>query len=102
MHGLAVGILQRELRRGFAVRDRLNRGGRPGGARIRGTARENTRGDKRGGKNGEEARCGHRLVSPDSIISTKSGSSELPRTRSEEHTSELQSLRHLVCRLLLA
>src|ERR1039458_10797076 len=26
---------------------------------------------------------------------------ELPRSRSEEHTSELQSLRHLVCRLLL-
>src|SRR5947199_3008288 len=26
---------------------------------------------------------------------------ELPPTRSEEHTSELQSLRHLVCRLLL-
>src|ERR1035438_10670977 len=25
----------------------------------------------------------------------------LPRYRSEEHTSELQSLRHLVCRLLL-
>src|SRR5437899_7951469 len=25
----------------------------------------------------------------------------LPRLRSEEHTSELQSLRHLVCRLLL-
>src|ERR1035438_10724470 len=25
----------------------------------------------------------------------------LPRRRSEEHTSELQSLRHLVCRLLL-
>src|SRR5438045_6750659 len=24
-----------------------------------------------------------------------------PRVRSEEHTSELQSLRHLVCRLLL-
>src|SRR5205814_9135960 len=24
---------------------------------------------------------------------------ELPRPRSEEHTSELQSLRHLVCRL---
>src|SRR5437899_7351033 len=24
-----------------------------------------------------------------------------PRNRSEEHTSELQSLRHLVCRLLL-
>src|SRR5262245_64690901 len=27
--------------------------------------------------------------------------SATPRTRSEEHTSELQSLRHLVCRLLL-
>src|SRR5262245_65718457 len=26
---------------------------------------------------------------------------EYPHTRSEEHTSELQSLRHLVCRLLL-
>src|SRR5262245_65327636 len=26
---------------------------------------------------------------------------ENPRLRSEEHTSELQSLRHLVCRLLL-
>src|SRR5947199_7872259 len=25
----------------------------------------------------------------------------VPRRRSEEHTSELQSLRHLVCRLLL-
>src|SRR5258705_845577 len=25
----------------------------------------------------------------------------LPHSRSEEHTSELQSLRHLVCRLLL-
>src|SRR5436853_2153434 len=25
----------------------------------------------------------------------------IPRSRSEEHTSELQSLRHLVCRLLL-
>src|ERR1039458_3575724 len=25
----------------------------------------------------------------------------IPRIRSEEHTSELQSLRHLVCRLLL-
>src|SRR5262245_63527127 len=26
---------------------------------------------------------------------------KIPRARSEEHTSELQSLRHLVCRLLL-
>src|SRR5947199_4913537 len=29
------------------------------------------------------------------------GNVELRGTRSEEHTSELQSLRHLVCRLLL-
>src|ERR1035438_10608405 len=28
-------------------------------------------------------------------------SNSCPHTRSEEHTSELQSLRHLVCRLLL-
>src|SRR5262245_63873733 len=27
--------------------------------------------------------------------------SDVPAARSEEHTSELQSLRHLVCRLLL-
>src|SRR5262245_62890728 len=30
-----------------------------------------------------------------------SGSYRLAASRSEEHTSELQSLRHLVCRLLL-
>src|SRR5258705_3323947 len=29
------------------------------------------------------------------------GAAERQRARSEEHTSELQSLRHLVCRLLL-
>src|SRR5262245_62537860 len=31
-----------------------------------------------------------------------SAGNQLDRPRSEEHTSELQSLRHLVCRLLLA
>src|SRR2546425_6151008 len=31
----------------------------------------------------------------------RSRSSTLPRSRSEEHTSELQSLAYLVCRLLL-
>src|SRR5437899_2014271 len=34
-------------------------------------------------------------------LATTSGSRPVPTTRSEEHTSELQSLRHLVCRLLL-
>src|SRR5258708_22303464 len=33
--------------------------------------------------------------------STSSPSAVLPRNRSEEHTSELQSPDHLVCRLLL-
>src|SRR5262245_66653064 len=33
--------------------------------------------------------------------STARTDSRRPRWRSEEHTSELQSLRHLVCRLLL-
>src|ERR1035441_4019323 len=33
--------------------------------------------------------------------STQSGARADPVSRSEEHTSELQSLRHLVCRLLL-
>src|SRR5437899_6771673 len=37
-----------------------------------------------------------------SAMSVKSNPiSSLRRARSEEHTSELQSLRHLVCRLLL-
>src|SRR5258705_1278236 len=31
----------------------------------------------------------------------RTGHQRLPPGRSEEHTSELQSLRHLVCRLLL-
>src|SRR5258705_7287761 len=31
----------------------------------------------------------------------RSAGTPRPRQRSEEHTSELQSLRHLVCRLLL-
>src|SRR5437899_6997151 len=32
---------------------------------------------------------------------SKQGAMRMRRLRSEEHTSELQSLRHLVCRLLL-
>src|SRR5437899_9997178 len=38
---------------------------------------------------------------PGSCSATARGSAAGSRTRSEEHTSELQSLRHLVCRLLL-
>src|SRR5205814_8793429 len=39
--------------------------------------------------------------SPDAVTSSSSSSGTTPLNRSEEHTSELQSLRHLVCRLLL-
>src|SRR5262245_66327127 len=38
---------------------------------------------------------------PSSSNSSASSPSQSNQTRSEEHTSELQSLRHLVCRLLL-
>src|SRR5438045_4298570 len=54
----------------------LARGGGAGGSRARGAGGS--------GRSEEEARR-HRYREP----------------RSEEHTSELQSLRHLVCRLLL-
>src|SRR5687768_17684224 len=36
-----------------------------------------------------------------SIVSNKLPESQQPKARSEEHTSELQSRLHLVCRLLL-
>src|SRR5258705_1046556 len=36
-----------------------------------------------------------------SVFSGAKGNQSFSRNRSEEHTSELQSLRHLVCRLLL-
>src|SRR5205814_7970873 len=40
------------------------------------------------------------LLTADTVAIFPYSGSE-PRSRSEEHTSELQSLRHLVCRLLL-
>src|SRR5438045_7050454 len=45
------------------------------------------------GPNGMDPRAAHRRARP--------RCRPTPPTRSEEHTSELQSLRHLVCRLLL-
>src|SRR5436853_2175799 len=41
------------------------------------------------------------LVEPDWLALVTEEVRALLKTRSEEHTSELQSLRHLVCRLLL-
>src|SRR5947199_6756104 len=42
-----------------------------------------------------------RVLPPDLIVPAEASAPRMKLTRSEEHTSELQSLRHLVCRLLL-
>src|SRR5262245_62411241 len=42
-----------------------------------------------------------KVNSEDIVFNSGTHRKKLPVTRSEEHTSELQSLRHLVCRLLL-
>src|SRR5438045_7357521 len=42
-----------------------------------------------------------RGVRSDALLVNRKTGERLTRRRSEEHTSELQSLRHLVCRLLL-
>src|SRR3712207_9399359 len=51
------------------------------------------------------ARGGHRvapkLIGPDPRWARPRGRAPGPRSRSEEHTSELQSRQNLVCRLLL-
>src|SRR5258708_22409199 len=48
------------------------------------------------------ARCKCRSsLSPSNCIPSSSGTLRRTRVRSEEHTSELQSPDHLVCRLLL-
>src|SRR5262245_63399466 len=76
-------------------RSRTAAGGGPGCARCR--TRPTTR-----ARRGAGARAaGHGGGQEDGLCEGVTG--ELPRGggRSEEHTSELQSLRHLVCRLLL-
>src|ERR1035438_9747000 len=66
------------------------------GARDIGVSRLLFRDEIRAG--GSERVAGHR----DEAAGRKSGNYRAGRNpRSEEHTSELQSLRHLVCRLLL-
>src|SRR5262249_56896163 len=50
----------------------------------------------------EDTRCGVRDRSPDDLRRGRQLDGDLAgKPRSEEHTSELQSLTHLVCRLLL-
>src|SRR5262245_65144631 len=84
-----------------------------------GASRRTTRGSRRpaltadsaqaAGKGPCSSRCPtdqRRSGWPSNVSSTSSPSAKIgPQTsratRSEEHTSELQSLRHLVCRLLL-
>src|SRR5690554_7692072 len=48
-----------------------------------------------------DASCCQPLTAPRTGSKALDGNSKLPDTRSEEHTSELQSRPHLVCRLLL-
>src|SRR5262245_60232822 len=48
-----------------------------------------------------QAASDSRLPQPGAILTRIYKGKQLEVTRSEEHTSELQSLRHLVCRLLL-
>src|SRR2546422_5631024 len=43
----------------------------------------------------------HRIVRRDGIVRIVHGEGKVIKSRSEEHTSELQSRLHLVCRLLL-
>src|SRR5437899_6661648 len=60
-----------------------------------------TRGSIRGcgpGKQGDAGAANRRRVRGEPH---RARGPRAPRARSEEHTSELQSLRHLVCRLLL-
>src|SRR5437899_8507066 len=47
------------------------------------------------------ARCSRPSTRSTSTLSSSPSRGSTPLCRSEEHTSELQSLRHLVCRLLL-
>src|SRR5258705_1552524 len=44
---------------------------------------------------------GYKEITPENFKETDKWKFAHPKDRSEEHTSELQSLRHLVCRLLL-
>src|SRR3712207_8806611 len=46
-------------------------------------------------------RCGERSARPDAGRRLAATAAQEPDTRSEEHTSELQSRQYLVCRLLL-
>src|SRR5262245_64391774 len=81
---LGVGALALGGGRGERVLDEAARGGRVAGCERGARARERVGGGER--KSGARRSDGRRNARSD---------------RSEEHTSELQSLRHLVCRLLL-
>src|ERR1035438_2792480 len=54
----------------------------------------------RGRKNGSSRRSGSSVTDTTGLDKPTPRNFEYPVNRSEEHTSELQSLRHLVCRLL--
>src|SRR5205814_8241423 len=68
--------------------------------RHRARAREKRRAEGRRRNLDDQSRAGARARGNGGFFLARQGRGSL-RARSEEHTSELQSLRHLVCRLLL-
>src|ERR1035438_1248655 len=78
-----------------------DKGGRSNLSRRRTRARRIARQTQATGRRPSHGRTG-KMNRRSSLWQTITASSRTPRQpRSEEHTSELQSLRHLVCRLLL-
>src|SRR5205814_10465146 len=77
----------------------LSYGSRPGAVAER-TCTVVCHGSLAGWRNSSSLRAA-RSISVDSAASSVISHRFVSRLRSEEHTSELQSLRHLVCRLLL-
>src|SRR5712672_4763019 len=75
----------------------------PDGARSAPRARSRSRVRFRGrrGRHNESRRLDLDLVARRSQVSHRKDGNDPARARSEEHTSELQSLAYLVCRLLL-
>src|SRR5262245_62907503 len=92
---LERGKLIRRSRRRRRLQDR----GRNQRSRCR--ADHSARQKRRGGKAHPDRRAHPRHISLPPASSMRETSPRTAAWRSEEHTSELQSLRHLVCRLLL-
>src|SRR5438045_7851568 len=80
---------------------RSSLGGAPASAFAQQSASNNFVGSQMITGNLNIAGAGNGIKFPDGTILTTATNNSGGAGRSEEHTSELQSLRHLVCRLLL-